>query len=167
MIETFDEEKLVSLIVKKLIKRQKSTLFLSLSKPFSSQERGETDFLQHYTIYLSNVTSTFLQNLVTQDTTDPWVKWLLQAYQYDCQIILHIPFDAAFLIPKKLLLKWPIKLVSNDNRQYIMLKENILTYEKIMNIPPNSILLLYEKQRFTSLAKEALEKQKISLLERN
>lgn len=159
-------QEIIKLVMQKLATRQYSALVLSAGKPFDNFARDKGDFVKNSTIVLKDISPVYLKKLAAQDASDEWVKWSLEAFTYGCKLVLVLNGGSECFIPEDLLLKWPLKIRRNDEKQYVMLEGSVITYAKVMEAPSNSILILKEKQRMTALAEEALTKKNILLLGR-
>lgn len=157
------QDKILKLVMQKLAERTYRSLTVSLSLSFAIDKRHKDDFIKNKTIVINNTSPVFLKNLAIQNTNDEWVKWLLDAFTYGCKVVVILSDNMECFIPEELLLSWPLEFRDETGRKIVMLKETILTYNKIMTVAANSILILKKKQRLTALATEAVEKKKIVL----
>lgn len=155
-------DKIVMKVLDILSKRQTNsmTFYINSNQPFS-----KTGFLYHKHIKVKEATIQELHQLVNHVTND-WVCWINEGLTLNNQFHFYLTKDLWQVIPKDLLLNWPILFYDSNGFPIKALKEHVITYEAVATIPSNSYLIKFNDQLLTDYAKEMCLKNSIKILER-
>lgn len=124
-------------------------------------------FLNYQTIVIENIDVLFLKTLMTMDPQqNSWVTWFQKGFNYGINFELKIGFQNINLIPWTLLTKWPVKLISKDQRSIVVINHPHITYADVMLMKKASVLAKLKDQKLTDLASESLAKSQIPIIER-
>ena len=155
-------DKIVARVIEKLKDRQKNRLTITLS---SSQTFSKKKLLYHEQIIVKNVQIDQLYQLANHEKTE-WVGWVNEGLSLCNKFHFHLEDGFWQLVPDDLLLKWPIYFYDSHQVQILSVREHVITYETVANLPDNSNLIKFKRQLLTDYAKEICLKKNIAILER-
>lgn len=126
----------------------------------------ESIFISYQKITIENINLVFLKQLVMLDTENEWIRWLQQGLNYGIEFTLRLGFEDVTLVPWQLLTKWPLHIISKNDKQLFVINKQHITYTDVMLIKNEYQLVKLQAQKLTDLALESLQKNNISISER-
>ena len=158
---------LIDLIVARLKSRESKQLIISSKEIFDDTQRGMTDYLHYRHLYITDVGALLLKKIAEKDEKNPWVNYIYNAFDYDCEVSCQLSFQHVNLISPELLVHSPLKLYATSGHRYISFSGDFITYEQVARLSEQMILIVLSGQRMTDLAKERLLEKKIIWIERS
>lgn len=155
-------DNIVAKVIEKLNDRQQNSLSVSLS---SNQTFSKKQLLYHEHIIVKNVQIDQLYQLANHEKTE-WVGWVNEGLSLCNKFHFHLEDGFWQLVPDDLLLKWPIYFYDSHQVQILSVREHVITYETVANLPDNSKLIKFKRQLLTDYAKEICLKKNIAILRR-
>ncbi|SJZ67290.1 microcompartment protein PduM [Pilibacter termitis] len=155
-------EEIIQKIIQLLFQREQSTLVVSAKDDFFQSKIGVRDFLKHQHITITDVGVLFLKEIAEKRETS-FVSWIFESLEYGCEVTLELAFSQVSFIPRDFLVCSPFILQHKNGLKCYALSKKILTYQDVFWLDCSFVLILEENQQLTALAREYLEKEKITV----
>lgn len=159
-------EEIVQYVLDRLINREAKTLTLSSKENLSDSKKNRHYYINNKHLVIKDIGLILLKKIIEIDESDDVVSFIYQALDYDCQVTLQLSFNAPFLIDLKWLMDSPFTFLNYQKREYKCLNKSFITYSDVALLDSTIILVLFDQQRLTMLAREKLEQENIEFLER-
>ncbi|MGF2943147.1 PduM family microcompartment protein [Enterococcus xiangfangensis] len=160
-----DEEKLISLIIERLTKREKARLNLLCQKNFVlTPVPDKRVFFDYHQIGLIQVPVQLIHDLYYFEK-EPWIDWLLTGIYYQVQFVFDISEQTLAFIPWKMLTQWPLEFHINGE-VVSACKKSTIKREDLLLLKEGSLLVKTNQQKITAEAYELIQRKKIKVTER-
>ncbi|OTP27400.1 PduM family microcompartment protein [Enterococcus mundtii] len=156
-------EDIVQKVVGWLIKREKSTLFVSTD---SVQTDSISPFLSNKYIYVKNCDCFFLTKFATKNENDPFVRWLFRSLDYGCELRFQCSFSDLTLIPVEIF-HYNVEVFTVAEKPCYAFSNRYITYKQVAVLPNQAALILSTNQNFTLLAQEKIQEKQMTICKRS
>jgi len=154
-------DSLVDKVMAQLVQRQQQTYDCSYQKAASVP--SDKVFLDHATVKITNVSIELMTALYRLDTSNTWVKWILQGIDYQVTFQLYLNELAVNFIPRKMLLDWPVLFITTHHQLIRALHHHVITRQDLAALPDKSLVVMTVKQRLTAEAVDVLATKNMKL----
>lgn len=159
-------EEIVQYIIQRLTNREKKTLTLSSKTNFSNLETNRQYYLDYKNIVIKGIGALTLNKIQKKEESCLLTSFLYSALDYGCEISLQLSFDCPELIERSALEESPFQLLNYQKKRYQSLSGKFITYKDVALFDTSTILIIFEEQGLTDLAKEQLAKNQVYYVER-
>ena len=155
-------EKIIAAVLVRLKHWEKAKINIAQKDMLTYDERL---FTQARTVRIQGIDQAFF-NILVSGESHPYKSWLQKATIYGIIIELELfDYGEPWLCYEQLG-QIDYSVFSACGKRLIYVAETVICYQDVALIPPFSMLCKYHKQPLTSLASEAITKQKIKVRER-
>ncbi|AYM02405.1 microcompartment protein PduM [Levilactobacillus brevis] len=156
-----DLEQLVAQVLNRLKQREEHS-YNCTYEPEAAIPASQV-FLDNASVTVDNVSIELIVSLYRLDFNNPWVKWLLQGIDYQVHIHLVVNELTVNFIPRKMLLDWPVQIMTTQQQPILALYEQHLSRATLAALPDKTILVVTPQQRLTAEATDVLSVKKMKM----
>jgi len=156
-----DLEQLVAQVLDKLRQREQQSYDCTYEQ--TATVPSAQLFLDNANVTVENVSIELITSLYRLDFSNPWVAWLLQGIDYQVHLQLVINELAINFVPRKMLLDWPIQIVTTHQQPLNALHGHQLSRVALAALPDQTILVVTPQQRLTAEATDVLAVKQMKL----
>ncbi|MBA1392906.1 PduM family microcompartment protein [Lactobacillus sp. XV13L] len=154
-------DNLVTQVMNKLRQREQNSFSLTYNQQIAPP--ADQVFIDYGKIIVKNISINLIIDLYRVNSSNPWVKWILEGISYDVRFQLLIIKQMINFVPKTMVLDWPLLFVVDNESPLVASHNHLISRSELAALPDNSILIQTQSQKFTDEASDICRLKNIEI----